>query len=502
MLGIGALLQGNKEQGSRKGGLIMKKNEKETRQGVYGGHGFCIGRALLAGLAAAGVLCFSGCGSSGTLADSSKASATADAGGSGYASDDIYAGEYAEEAAAEEGVAAETDIGSVAVNRKLIKTVRMDVETEEFEVLVSKLEQKVRVLGGYIEDMNVYNGSRQSGKGIRHASMTVRIPKEQLDGFVSEVNECSNVVSKNESTEDVTLSYVDLESHKKVLLVEQDRLLDLLEKADTMEDIITIEERLSQVRYELENMESRLRTYDNLVDFSTVYLSIEEVEILTPAEELSDWEKMGNGFVQSVKNLVNGVKGFLIGLVICLPYLVFTALLVLLTALVIKVVLRKSRKKEAERLAYTYGRSETADRQMPVKEGTLFRGSVLGKNLRQEAGPQGSAQEAGSRQSAGQGVNRKQEEDGIKDMSGAAGSRDASGQPDKEHAAAGQPEEEKHASGQPGEEHAAVKQPGTGPDVSMQSGAGQAGSGEAGHFSGQGAKGRTSGRPTETGKRK
>ena len=90
-MGIGALLQGNKEQGSRKGGLIMKKNEKETRQGVYGGHGFCIGRALLAGLAAAGVLCFSGCGSSGTLADSSKASATADAGVRGYASDDIYA---------------------------------------------------------------------------------------------------------------------------------------------------------------------------------------------------------------------------------------------------------------------------------------------------------------------------------------------------------------------------------------------------------------------------
>lgn len=444
----------------------MKKNGKGMWQWGYDSYGFRTGRVLLAAVTAVGVLGFGGCGSSGMSMDSSKASevaAPAQAGGNGYASDDVYGAEYAEETAEEEA-GAEPDAGFVAVNRKLIKTVRMDVETEEFEVLVAKLEQKVKALGGYIEDMNVYNGSRQSGKGIRHASMTARIPKEQLDGFVGEVGECSNVVNKSESTEDVTLSYVDLESHKKALQVEQDRLMELLEKAVTMEDIITIEERLSQVRYELENMESRLRTYDNLVDFSTVYLSIEEVEILTPVKELSDWEKMGNGFAQSVKNLVNGVKGFLIGLVICLPYLIFMALLVLAAVLVIKAVLKKSRKKEAERLAYTYGTSNGAGGQMPAEKEKIFSEKIFperifpetaaGKNLRQEARQQ-----------------------------------------DTKHPAAGQPDREHPATGQQGTGHTAVGQQ----QVPVQSGtghaAGQTGIGEAGHFSGQDAGSSSSGQP-------
>ena len=53
--------------------------------------------------------------------------------------------------------------------------------------------------------------------------------------------------------DDVTLRYVDVDSHKKALETEQERLLALLEKAENVEDIITIENRLSDVRYELEN---------------------------------------------------------------------------------------------------------------------------------------------------------------------------------------------------------------------------------------------------------
>ena len=69
----------------------------------------------------------------------------------------------------------------------------------------------------------------------------------------------------------MTLQYVDLESHKKALTTEQDRLIELMEQAETVEDIITIEGRLSEVRYQLESMESQLRTYDNKIDYSTVY---------------------------------------------------------------------------------------------------------------------------------------------------------------------------------------------------------------------------------------
>lgn len=295
-------------------------------------------KSVIAGMLAA-VLCFAGCG--GSSSDTAATEAAAESGY--YDSGDIYEQEYKMEEAAEG--AAEGSDTYVTSNRKLIKNVYMDVETEEFDKLVPRIENKVEALGGYIENMNLYNGSSAYEDYNRSADMTIRIPKDRLDEFVSEVAEISNVVSKNESVEDITLQYVDLESHKKALETEQERLLALLEQAETMEDIIAIEERLSQVRYELESMESQLRTYDNLVDFSTVNISISEVERLTPVEEISDMQRMTQGFVRSVGNLLQGIKNFFIGLVICLPYLLFLALIIFAIVRLVRMLIKRNEKK-------------------------------------------------------------------------------------------------------------------------------------------------------------
>ena len=191
--------------------------------------------------------------------------------------------EYAPEmeAAAEEagGVTSTSGIENVnTVSQKLIKTVSMSMETKEFDALLEDIRRQVEEMGGYIEDSDISGSSYYSTRGNRNAWLTLRIPAGKLEGFVTVVEELGNVVSKRESVEDITLRYVDVESHKKALETEQERLLELLERAENMEDIITIESRLSQVRYELQSYESALRTYDNQVNYSTVSLDISEVE--------------------------------------------------------------------------------------------------------------------------------------------------------------------------------------------------------------------------------
>lgn len=288
-------------------------------------------------------LCFAGCGSgskSDTVMQESSAASSADS----YASDNIYENQESMEEAVEEEMA-EGEAGDVAANRKLIKNVSMSVETEEFDTLISAVENKTESLGGYIENMDLYNGSSFYGETHRNAYLTIRIPKEKLDAFVSEVAQVSNVVSRNENTQDVTMQYVDLESRKKALEIEQERLLVLLEQAESIEDIVALESRLSEVRYELDSMESQLRTYDNLVDYATVTLDISEVERLTPVEEVSAGERMADGFVQSVHNLFGGLKDFGIGLIICLPYLLFWGLIIFALLLLV----RRFKKKRAGR---------------------------------------------------------------------------------------------------------------------------------------------------------
>ena len=281
----------------------------------------------------------------------------------GYATDDIYSYD-ATAAAPEEAMAdvewemAAEEAGGVNgasegpqvqdTNRKLIKNVNMEVETEEFDTLLGKVEQKVNSLGGYVESSYTYNGSSYYGSNNRNASMTIRIPAEKLDDFLSEVAESSNVISRNDSVTDVTLQYVDMESHKKVLLAEQDRLLELMEQVETIEDIITLESRLSDVRYQIESMESQLRTYDNQISYSTIYLNINEVTKLTPVKEQSTWEKISTGFVESLYGVGRGILNFIIRFIISLPYLVVWAVVILIIVLIIKAI-RKSMKKRKEK---------------------------------------------------------------------------------------------------------------------------------------------------------
>ncbi len=298
------------------------------------------------GMAAAAVMLQAGCGGSSKY-DNSTAAAEAKAPEMAAGAEDVYLAEndYAAEEGIETAAADGGETVSVASNRKLIKDVYMDVETGDFDKLLATVEGRVDALGGYIENMNVHNGSGAYGKSLKGASLTIRIPKDKLGQFVTEVSEYSNVVSRSENTQDVTMQYVDLESHKKALAIEQERLLELLERAETMEDIIAIEERLSQVRYEIESMESQLRTYDNLVDFSTVTLSISEVEVLTPTKEETAWEKMSKGFVASMNSLGKGLKNAFIWFVICLPYLMFWAVIVVAIVFIVRAVGRRKAKK-------------------------------------------------------------------------------------------------------------------------------------------------------------
>lgn len=271
---------------------------------------------------------------------------------------------YAEAAMPEEGMAAsagtngsggpatKVDNSAYFDERKLIKTVNLQVETQEFDALLASVEAQVEALGGYIENMNTYNGSRYSAgrESNRTSSLTVRIPKQQLAGFVNAVSEAGNVISRSENVEDVTLSYVDMESRRNSLKTEQERLQALLEVADNLEDILTIEDRLSIVRYQLESMESQLRTYDNKVDFSTVYMNIQEVKELTPVEEETVWERIFNGFGDSLLDVRDGLVDFFVWFVVSLPYLAIWAIVIFVIVMIIKRIVRRSRRKKMERI--------------------------------------------------------------------------------------------------------------------------------------------------------
>lgn len=233
-------------------------------------------------------------------------------------------------------------------NQKLIRTVYMDAETQSMTELLAWMDGRVAALGGYYEQKSVYRrGSRDDGSFYHSGDFMIRIPAQNLDQFVSLVGENANVTSSSESTENVTLTYVSTQSRVEALEVEQDRLLELLENAETMEDLLTIEERLTDVRWELENYASQLRVLDNQVNYSTIHLSVWEVDEPTVIVERTVWQKIGDGFSRNTKNVWNGLVDTFIWVLTVIPYLVPLALISGVVLLGFKLGKKKAKKNKA-----------------------------------------------------------------------------------------------------------------------------------------------------------
>lgn len=303
----------------------------------------------LAVLMTASLLC--GCGSSAKSSGSSMAYAEAPASMKMEAGVEMAASEeIAYDNAVMDSGAGQSQ-PDLPESRKWIITVYLDTETEDLDGLLTALNQQMTELGGYLEDQSIRNGSRYAQRRYRSADLTVRVPADRVDEFTQAVSGMANVVSNRRELEDITLQYVSTESRMLALQTEEARLLELMEQAETMSDLLEIEARLTDVRYELESTTSRLRVYNNQVDYATIHLSIEEVQEYTPVEEETLWQRISGGFMNSLKSVGEGIVDFFVWIIVSLPYLVVWGAVL---ALVIYIFKKKKiklfrRKKKGEK---------------------------------------------------------------------------------------------------------------------------------------------------------
>lgn len=311
-------------------------------------------------------MCFlvTACGTSASKSDSSAEFSTmdmdmtegsTDSGGPNTGFNEAMGEETAEPAEEPELSATNEVSGGTSQNQtqKLIKNVYMNVETKEFDDLLTNLSDKITEIGGYIESSQI-NGNSYNYESSRYACLTVRIPCDKLNSFVSIVDQNANVTNKSESTEDVTLQYVDMSSHVDALRAEQKSLMKILEAATKVEDIIKIQSQLTDVRYEIESYESQLRTYDNLVSYSTVTIDINEVERETATETESFGEKISARLSRNLYEIEQGFLNFVIWFISSLPYLLIWAVIIVIIIVLIRKTgflhrMRKGKKRNEKK---------------------------------------------------------------------------------------------------------------------------------------------------------
>lgn len=238
----------------------------------------------------------------------------------------------------------EGEVKAPNTSQKLIRYLDYTIETKEFDTFVQELGELVSTAKGYVEQSEVSQDEAQSyAQGKRYASYTLRIPADGLEAFKQELQEKGTITRQSERVEDVTLNYVDVESHITALKTEQDSLLKMLEQADTIETILAIQNQLTQVQYQLESYESQKRTYDNDINYSTVYVYVQEVE-----RESQNTDTYGGELLEKLSGnfhgILTGLRSFSLWFLGAMPYWILLGLLFLVFWVVYKKATKKKRK--------------------------------------------------------------------------------------------------------------------------------------------------------------
>ena len=236
------------------------------------------------------------------------------------------------------------------LNLKLIWRADIRMETLQFDQSISSITEKVSQLGGFVENSYTSGGSDLQGNYMeKYATLTLRVPADKLNDFLSDLGDYGTITRQNLSSENISLEYADTEARKRALETEYDRLLELMAKAESIDTVIALEARMSEVRLQLDALSSQLRSYDNLVDYSTVEIDIQEVRKISPTNAVTVTERIKNGFSNSLYSVGVFLEDLMIFLIVNIPIFVVIALFAALVLFIVKRVRRRKKPEQAEK---------------------------------------------------------------------------------------------------------------------------------------------------------
>ncbi len=217
--------------------------------------------------------------------------------------------------------------GERLIGEKVIRTANMDFETVEYTETVTYIRELVTRHDAFIE--HSYESSHTPGGGAsrqyRMIDYTLRVPTEHLTAFLNDLEGVqAQKISEQIGTEDVTQFYRDTEARVQVLENKEERLNELLDRAETIEEIIQIEDSLSQTIAERESLQSQLDYYDDLINYTSVYLTVTERPRLSGerGDGISFFQRIQDAIVDSFYAFYYILQDLVIFLIYALPFII------------------------------------------------------------------------------------------------------------------------------------------------------------------------------------
>lgn len=212
-----------------------------------------------------------------------------------------------------------------ASGRKVILMVSMTLQCDRLPEARDRAVSAVEAAGGFVEAMNYWTDAT----GTDSAALTLRVPSEKLSNVLVNLRNLGKVTQEQASRVDVTAQHIDTTVRIENLREQEQSLLALLGKAESLADVFAIQSELTRVRTEIEMYEATLRSLDEQISYSTINLTLTPGTTIAPSPVASVWERIARAFVNSLKWMAVAFEKILIFLAGLLPVAVVIGLIVL-----------------------------------------------------------------------------------------------------------------------------------------------------------------------------
>lgn len=294
------------------------------------------------------ILFASGCSGSMKSMSGGVTSQSAPAADYGVANEAAYDTSYNAEGYAPESPEGESGLDEGRMPEKIIQSGHIELGSSSFDMTIRHIKELVETNEGFVQDASLQVIERRGWQG-RYYHATLRVPADRFQSTKNNLEQLGKVINSRESAENVTASYYDMESRLKTREIEEQRVLEMIQKAEKVEDLLMLEQRLGEIRTDIELYQSRMLNIDRLSAYATITVQVTE---MTPEESLVTSNDLGDrvrsGFIKSVNMTVYIFQEIVVFLAGALVPAVLIGILVTAGILSAKAYGRKKRKEETK----------------------------------------------------------------------------------------------------------------------------------------------------------
>lgn len=248
---------------------------------------------------------------------------------------------------------------TVVINgEKLVYTCNLEMETLDYNQTIQRIRDSIAKYEGFVESENEYDDAYRwyyedyvKTTGTKHMSLTVRIPTKYYEEFLSGIEGNDKVTAKNSHVDNISRQYYDTSARIEALEIQQDRLLDMLEQAKDIDDMISIEARLSEVQYQLNSAKTSLAAMDADVAFSTITINVREVMEYTrdvePVKRNTFGDRLKNTLFETWGFFWEMLEGLLFLVIRLIPVAIVGGAITVIVVLIVKRCKKNKMKKMA-----------------------------------------------------------------------------------------------------------------------------------------------------------